>query len=265
MTDLSTRADELLAAHHGERPLVLPNVWDVSSARAVEEAGFPVVATSSRAIANVLGIADDDSSDPDLIFGHVGRISGALSCPVTADLEAAFGLTPSELVDRMLAVGVVGCNLEDSDHHGTGVLVDSGQQATFLSQVRSAANAKGVHVVINARVDCFIRHLGNDEEQLAEGIRRARLYFEAGADCVYPIALVDRERIAQFVSAMPGPVNVQARRDTPDLNELAQMGVRRVSLASGLFNLTYDYLRSSLGNLAKDGLAALWQEASKSH
>ncbi len=259
MTALAARADALLASHRGDRPLVLPNGWDVASAKIVEAAGFPVIATSSRAIASVLGLADDDSSDPDLIFDHVGRIAASVDRPVTADLEAGYRLSPSELVERMLAIGVVGCNLEDSDHHGSGVLVDAEQQAEYLSAVRSTAEAHGVHVVLNARVDCFIRRLGDDEEQLTEGIRRGRLYLQAGADCVYPIALVDGVRIARFFAAVPGSVNIQARRDGLGLEELAILGVRRVSLASGLFNLATEHLRAAVGLLADGGLVALWE------
>lgn len=258
MTSLERKADSLLTAHRGDRPLVLPNVWDVASARVVEEAGFPIVATSSRAIAAVFGLDDNDSSGADVIFDHLHRIAAAVDCPVTADLEAGYRLPAAELVDRMLAAGVVGCNLEDTDHHGDGVLIDAQRHASYLASVHEAALTSGVHVVINARIDCFIRQLGSEDEQLAEGIRRATQYFEAGADCVYPIALVDRTRIARFVASMNGPVNAQARRDGLGLDELTKLGVRRVSLASGLFNLGNDHLRMAVRQLAEGGLAALW-------
>lgn len=258
LTVLAKKADDLLHSHLGNRPLVLPNIWDVASARIVEGAGFPVVATSSRAIAGVLGLSDDNSSDPNLIFDHIGRIASAVQCPVTADLEAGYGLVPSELVERMLSAGVVGCNLEDSDHQESGGLVDSERQAEFLAGMRAAAEIQGIHVVINARVDCFIRHVGNDEEQLAEGVSRACRYLEAGADCVYPIALADRARIARFVSAVPGLINIQARQNGLDLDELSKLGVHRVSLASGLFNLMNEQLRTGLGHLVSGGLRDLW-------
>jgi len=258
VSTLAARADALLAAHRADAPLLLPNVWDVASAKVVEAAGFPVVATSSRAIAEVLGVADDDSSDPDLVFEHLGRLAASVDRPVTADLEAGYRLAPDELVERMLAAGIVGCNLEDTDHHGDEVLVDAARQAEYLAAVRAAAGAHGVHVVINARIDCFIRHLGDPPAQLAEALRRAERYLAAGADCVYPIALADRAAIASFVSSVPGPVNVTARPGGLSLGELAELGVRRVSLGSGLFNLAREHLRAVLARLGSDGLASLW-------
>jgi 2-methylisocitrate lyase-like PEP mutase family enzyme len=256
----ASKADALFDAHRGLEPLVLPNIWDAASARIVEEAGFPVVATSSRAIAGVLGMQDDDSSDPDVIFDFVARIADSVACPVTADLEAGYGLASEEFVDRLLSAGVVGCNLEDTDHHGSDVLVDAEKQAAFLADVRAAADARGVHVVINARVDSFIRHVGDEQEQLEEAIRRGRLYLEAGADWIYPIALGDRERIAQLTAALPGPVNGVARRGGLSIGELATLGVRRISFASGLFQLVSDQLRAAVRRLAEaPNPDALWQ------
>jgi len=260
-TTLVEKAQMLLDAHDGPMPLVLPNIWDVASAQIVAEAGFPIIATSSKAIAGVLGTRDDDSSDPDVIFKFIARIADSMSCPVTADLEAGYGLAPTELVERLLAAGIVGCNLEDSDHHGGDVLVDAKRQAAFLAEVRNAATDRGVHVVINARVDSFIRHVGDEQYQLEDAIRRGRLYLEAGADCVYPIALVDRERIAKLTKALPGPVNVTARRDGLSFDELAALGVSRISFASGLYQLANDHLRVAVRRLTESADPdALWQE-----
>lgn len=250
LDDLAAAAQSLLAAHHADTPLVLANVWDAASASAVEAAGFGYVATSSRAIAAVLGISDDDSSDPDLVFDWIARIARAASCPVTADLEAGFGLAPQKLVERLLGAGAVGCNLEDTDHHGDGTLVDAERQAAYLSQVRAAGDAAGVHVVINARVDTFIRPADDAQQQLDETIRRGRLYLAAGADCVYPIAMSRLDQVAAVVAAIPGPVNAMARRGGLPIGELASAGVRRISLASGLHHLVTDYLQELLAGLA---------------
>jgi 2-methylisocitrate lyase-like PEP mutase family enzyme len=251
-TALIAKAQALRDAHQDAGPLVLPNIWDVASARIVERAGFPVIATSSRAIAAVLGLHDDDSSDPDVIFGFAARIAAAVSCPVTADLEAGYRLAPAELVERLIDAGIVGCNLEDTDHHGSNVLIDSQQQVAFLAGVRAAADARGVHIVINARIDSFARHVGDEQEQLAEAIRRGRLYLDAGADCVYPIGLGDPQPIAQLVAALPGPVNVIAHRVGLSIGELAALGVRRISFGSGLFELAIEQLRVFTDQLAHD-------------
>lgn len=234
---LARKAELLLAAHGAERPLVLPNAWDVASARAVEAAGFPAVATSSRAIAAVLGEADDDTSDPDAIFSFVARIARAVSVPVTVDLEGGFGLSPVELVDRLLDAGAVGCNLEDTDHHGQGILLDADDQAASLAAVRDAGARRGVHVVLNARIDTLLRPSDDETAPVDETIRRARLYLRAGADCAYPMAVSSREDAAVLVEAIPGPVNLLARRGGLSIPELTALGARRISLASGVFAL----------------------------
>lgn len=256
---LGRKADALLALHDGARPLVLPNAWDVPSAKAVAAAGFPAVATSSRAVGDSMGEPDNDSSAPRLIFNGLSRIAAAVEVPVTADLQAGLGLDPDDFVDDALRAGVVGCNLEDTDHHGPGVLVDAERQAAFLAAVRDAAAARGVHLVINARIDTFVRKVGSPDEQAAEALRRARLYFEAGADCVYPIALGDREVIARLVRALPGPVNIIARRGGLTVPELASLGVRRISMGGGIHQLVMADLGVRLARLAAgESLADAW-------
>jgi 2-methylisocitrate lyase-like PEP mutase family enzyme len=243
-------AEGLLAAHRATTPLVLPNAWDVASARLVEAAGFPFVATSSRAVADVLGGHDDDSADPDIVFPFLARISDGVGVPVTADIERGYGLPPVELVDRLLEAGLVGCNLEDTDHHGEQDLVDADEQASFLRAVRAAADGAGVHVVINARVDTVLRRVGDLRAQLDEAIRRGRLYLEAGADCVYPIGLSHPEAIRELTGAVPGPVNVLARPDGPSVADLAASGVRRISFGGGVHRLVMDHLRAFLAGVA---------------
>lgn len=248
-SELCAAADGLLAAHHGNEPLVLPNAWDVGSARIVEELGFPAIATSSRAVANVLGERDDDTSDPDLIFPFLARVAAAVTCPVTADLEAGLGLSANVLVDRMLAAGIVGCNLEDTDHHGGGVLIDAGRQAAFLADVRAAADAAGVHVVINARIDTFVRKVGDARAQLDEAIRRGSLYLESGADCVYPIMLSDPSGIKEAVSRLRRPINIMARPGGSSIAELTALGVQRISFGSGLHAATMGAFREAVAAL----------------
>lgn len=246
---LADKAEVLLNLHRRTQPLVLPNVWDAASAWLVAEAGFPAVATSSHAVAAVLGCRDDDSNDPDTVFRFLARIAAAVTCPVTADIEAGYRLAPTEVVTRLLDAGIVGCNLEDSDHHGDGVLVPAERQAEFLAAVRTAADDRGVHVVLNARVDTFIRHHGAAEERLAETVRRGRLYLDAGADCVFPIGLSDPEQIARLVAALPGPVNVLMHRGRSGIAALQALGVHRISLGSGIFTVGQDAVRPLLAEL----------------
>jgi 2-methylisocitrate lyase-like PEP mutase family enzyme len=231
MGDLPTAAEALRSLH---RPtLVLPNVWDAASAKLAEDAGCAAIATSSHAVADACGVADTDVLGPDLAFAAVRAIASAVSVPVTADLEAGYGLPAGELVERLLAAGAVGCNLEDTDHHGDGVLVDAGRQAARIAAVKEAGRAAGVDLVLNARTDAYARRLGTPAEQLEESLRRGRLYRQAGADCVYPILASDASHLSTLVSEL-GTVNVMARAGVPGLDELRAMGVARVSVGSGL-------------------------------
>ncbi|MEV6812998.1 isocitrate lyase/phosphoenolpyruvate mutase family protein, partial [Micromonospora sp. NPDC051296] len=171
------------------------------------------------------------------MFAAVARVARAVPVPVTADLERGYGLRPADLVDRLLAAGAVGLNLEDSDPR-TGALVDAGEQADLLAEVRAAADAAGVAIVINARIDVFIQQAGDPTQRPAEAIRRARRYRAAGADCVYPIVLADLAALRSFVEAVEAPVNALARPGAPAVAELAALGVARVSYGTGLYAAT---------------------------
>jgi 2-methylisocitrate lyase-like PEP mutase family enzyme len=234
---LTERAKELAALHRGERPLLLPNAWDAASAQVLEGAGFPAIATSSSAVAGSLGYPDGEAAPAAEMLAAVARIAAVSSVPVTADLEAGYGLPPVEIVERLLEAGAVGCNLEDSDNRSGG-LVDPGRQAERLAEVRAAADVAGVGLVINARVDVYLHQVGTPGQRLAEALRRARQYLEAGADCVFPILVSDEESIAELVRDAGGPVNVLYQPGTPSLRRLAELGVARVSFGGGLHRAT---------------------------
>jgi 2-methylisocitrate lyase-like PEP mutase family enzyme len=247
---LAERADALRRLHAGPRPLVLPNAWDVASARLVAKDRFPVVATSSGAIAATLGYEDNDSMPVDEAFGVIARITRSVSVPVTADVEAGYGLSPEDMVERLLDAGAVGCNLEDTDHHGAAGLVDADEHAERLRAVRHAATEAGVEVVLNARIDVLGRE-GDRRELFEEAVRRARLYRRAGADCVFPIRLADDELIGEFVRRVEGPVNIVAA-GAPPLARLAELGVARVSFAGFLMNQLYGAHEAKLSKIAAE-------------
>ena len=246
MADLSQHARTLRSLHFGPEPLLLPNAWDVASARVVAEAGFPVIATSSHAVAASLGYPDADAMPADVAFAAVARIAAGVDLPVTADLEAGYGLAAPQFVERLLGAGAVGCNLEDTDHHGDEVLRPMELQEEWLHAVRAAAEAAGVPIVINARIDVFIRQYGDAGSRVTEAIRRGKAYMAAGADCLYPIGLTDRDAIATFVQSVAAPVNIWLRPDGPSRAELAALGVARISLAAGLFRQAMTGLRQAL-------------------
>lgn len=243
------KAATLRELHVPGHPLVLPNAWDAASARMVEAAGFPVVATSSFAMAAVLGYQDGEEAPLEDVLGYAARIARAVSVPVTVDFERGYGLAPAELVERFLATGAVGLNLEDSDP-ATGELVDPAEQADFLAGVREAA---GAGLVINARTDSFVRRAGSPDEQLAASIERGKRYLEAGADCVYPIAASGPEAVRALVEELPGPVNTGFGQGGLSLAELTGLGVARVSFGPSLQQHLYKQFGTALLTAVENG------------
>jgi 2-methylisocitrate lyase-like PEP mutase family enzyme len=234
LTSLVSDARRLRDLHRAPEPLILPNAWDVASARAMERAGAAAVATTSSGVAEALGYPDGEAIPAAEMFAAVARISAAVSVPVTADLEAGYGLAADELVDRLLDAGAVGLNLEDTDHAGDPHLLEVGAAAERIHAVRSAADDAGVPIVINARIDSFLRGSGGPDAQLDDALRRGRAYLAAGADCIYPIWLTDAKAIERLVRELQAPVNVLLRPGVPDIARLAALGVRRISVGGGL-------------------------------
>ena len=245
------KAARLRALHVGGDPLVLANAWDAASARMVEAAGFAAVATSSNAIAATLGYEDGEAAPVEEMLAACGRIARAVGLPVTVDFERGYGLAPAELVERIAATGAAGLNLEDSDPP-SGEMIEVGEQAEFLAAVRAAAQAAGVDLVINARTDSFLRRVGSPQEQLAASLERGERYLAPGADCVYPIGVVETDAIRALVAGIPGPVNVVYGRGALTLAALADLGVARVSFGPALQRLVYDRFGAALSALAAD-------------
>jgi 2-methylisocitrate lyase-like PEP mutase family enzyme len=246
--DLKTHADRLRALHHADEMLVLANVWDAASATIVAEAGFPAVATASAAISAMLGYPDGEGAPWQEMFAAAGRVARTVSVPVTVDAEAGYGMQPRELVDRLLDIGAVGCNLEDTDHRAGG-LVEAGAHAQWLAGVRSAADDAEVPIVINARVDTFLTTSGiPEQDRLAEAIRRGRLYRDAGADCVYPIGVRHKRDIATLVTELPGPVNGNTG-EYLDLSTLQELGVARVSYGPRFYRAAMADLKTTVQEL----------------
>ncbi|MFA1546842.1 isocitrate lyase/phosphoenolpyruvate mutase family protein [Actinomadura chokoriensis] len=229
MTDNAARLREL---HRPGDPLLLPNVWDAGSAKTVQEAGFPALATASAAVSAMLGYPDHEGAPVEEMFAAAGRVIRAATVPVTVDAEAGYGLEPAELVERLLAIGAAGCNLEDTY---AGELAEPKAQAEYLAAVRDAA---GDALVINARVDTFIAKVSDPVEA---AIERGRLYLAAGADCVYPIT-APMDAVPALVKGLPGPVNANNFPGT-SLDDLAAAGVARVSYGPMAYLRTLETLK----------------------
>lgn len=259
---LRRKAESLRALYGGDRPLVLANAWDAASARLFEDAGFPALATTSAGIAYAWGLADGEHITRKQMLESVRRIAAAVSVPVTADLEAGYG-PGAEAVARtvrdLVAAGAVGLNLEDARGRSRRVLLAAPIHAERVFAARAAGAERGVPVVINARTDVF--HFGPPSpERVAEAVERGNAYLEAGADSVFVPFVHDRETIAALVRGIRGPVNILAAPGTPSVAELWALGVRRVSVGSGIARAAFGLARRVARELHDQGTYALIQE-----
>jgi 2-methylisocitrate lyase-like PEP mutase family enzyme len=235
VTALGEQARRLRELHRPGDPVVLPNAWDPPSARRLAATGAAALATTSVGVAEALGYEDGEVTPAEEMLAAVGRIAAAVELPVTADLEAGYGLSPDELVAGLLDAGAVGLNQEDTDHT-TGRLADPDAHAERLAAIKDAGRSAGVDVVLNARVDSFMRAApdADPEAVLDDAVARGRRYAEAGADCVYPFAARGRAAIRRLVDEVGAPVNIVAVPTGLGRRELAELGVARVSFGGGL-------------------------------
>jgi 2-methylisocitrate lyase-like PEP mutase family enzyme len=216
--------------HAGPELLVLPNAWDVASARIFEAAGFPAIATTSAGVANSIGYADGERLTRDEMLEVVARIVRSVSVPVSADVEAGYG-DPAGTAQALVDLGAVGMNLEDSK---SWVLVDLAEQVKSIESIRAKSD-----IVINARSDVYLRASGEDPGDLFEqAVERLNAYRKAGADSLFAPGVRDPEIIGKLARAVDGPLNILAVAGTPPITELQRLGVRRVTIGSGAMRAT---------------------------
>jgi 2-methylisocitrate lyase-like PEP mutase family enzyme len=227
------RAEQLLSLHRGPL-LLLPNAWDALSAKVLEETGVNAIATTSAGVAWSLGYADGEKIPWHEMLAAIERVASAVRVPVTADIEGGFSSTTPDLIHRteeVIRAGACGINLEDGLDHGASLRsVDDASER--IAAVRRTAAKLGIPLVINARTDVYLRAGGNDPAVFEETLSRCQAYVAAGADCVYPLGLVDLPQITRLVAALKHPVNIIGRRGTPSLADLQAAGVARVSTAT---------------------------------
>lgn len=242
--------------HRGPKALLLPNVWDVASARIIEEAGFGAIATTSAGIAFSLGYPDGQKISPEEMLARIGRIARAVKVPVTADVEAGYGGRPEDAARtarEVIEAGAVGLNLEDSTSDPQRPLVDLALQLEKIRAVREAALNAGVLLVLNARTDIYLDQVGAPETRYAETIKRVIAYRDAGADCLFVPGVREVDTISKLVRDAQAPVNILAGPGSPSIPELEQLGVARVSLGSGPMRATLGLLRRMAEELHSSG------------
>jgi 2-methylisocitrate lyase-like PEP mutase family enzyme len=265
LSSQTQKAQEFAKLHRGPGILVLMNVWDVAGARIVEEAGFKATATTSAGIANSLGCSDGQRIGRDEMLRVVERIASAVSIPVTADMEAGYGMTPKDVAETAKAViqaGAVGMNFEDGTGRPGQPLEDLSLQIQKISAIREAAVSSGVPLVLNARTDVYLNGVGDASGRLEHSILRANAYAEAGADCLFVPGVRNETVIRDLVRGIRGPVNILAGPGTPGVRSLERLGVARVSVGSGPMRATLSLIQRIARELLENGTYAAFTESS---
>ena len=236
------KVEQFRKLHAGPRILLLPNAWDVVSARIFEDAGFPAIGTTSAGVASALGYADGQHIAGEDMLQAVYRIASAVSVPVTADIESGYQ-DPLRTARQVVEAGAVGLNLEDEDG-----LADLDRQVSLIRAIRA-----GTHLVINARSDIFLARVGDEGTRFERTVQRLNAFREAGADCLFAPGVRDAETIARLVDAVHGPLNILATAGTPAVAELERMGVARVSVGSGPARAALGLVRRIAAELRDQG------------
>jgi len=233
---------------------VLPNAWDVITARVIESAGFAAIATSSAGVAWALGYADGERISRGEMLAVVRRIASSVHVPVTADMEAGYGTTPeaaAETARGVIAAGAVGLNLEDGTNDGR--LADVALQQDRIRAMREAGAAASVPLVINARTDAFEVKEWSPTERLTAAVRRANAYRAAGADCLFVPHVSDAATIEGLAREIEGPLNVIAGPPAPTIPELERLGVKRASLGPRVVQAALGLVRRAAMELRERG------------
>ena len=264
MAQEQAKAASFRVLHSGREILLLPNVWDVASARLIEESGFKAAATSSAGIAFSLGYPDGQRISREQMLAVIARIAKAVRVPVTADVEAGYGKTPEDASRTARAVveaGAVGMNLEDAVADSPSVLVELPLQLEKIRAVREMASRLRIPLVLNARTDMYLLQIGDPAERYDETVRRLSAFREAGADCVFAPGLRDAPTIGRLVADLKCPINILAGPGSPSVPELSKLGVARVSLGSATMRATVGCLRRIAQELKATGTYSNLEDA----
>jgi 2-methylisocitrate lyase-like PEP mutase family enzyme len=262
--ELKIKAEKLRALHSGPGALLLPNVLDVATARIVEDAGFPAIATTSAGIAFAQGFPDGQKIPADRMMSAISATALAVSVPVTADVEAGYGTTPESAATtarNVMEAGAVGMNFEDATGDPGHPLADLSVQLERIRAIRETASKFDVPLVLNARTDVYLLQVGAPATRYDATVKRLRAFRDAGADCVFVPGLRDAETIGRLVTDLKCPVNILAGPGSPSVTELSSLGVKRISLGSGPMRAAMGFLRQLAEELKGSGTYKSLQDA----
>jgi|RhiMethySRZTD1v2_1073278.scaffolds.fasta_scaffold18069_7 2-methylisocitrate lyase-like PEP mutase family enzyme len=240
---------------------IVPNAWDVGSARLLEDAGFAALATTSAGVAFSLGYADHGYAAPaarverEAMLERVREMASAIAVPLTADLEAGYGASPdkvAETIRKAIEAGASGGNIEDHSGNRQAPLYDFELAVDRIRAARAAIDASGEIFVLNARTDGL---LVDPAHAFAECVRRANAFRAAGADCIFVPGAADRETIGRLVREIDAPLNVVAglSGNALSLADLAELGVRRVTIGGSLVRALYFRIREAAKEMLERG------------
>ena len=244
---LQERAQALLALHQPGNPVILPTVWDAWSARLAVDAGFAALTVGSHPLADSIGKADQEGMTFEDVLTRVKQITAAVDVPISVDIESGYGESSTRLITGLLDAGAVGLNIEDTVHSEGGRLRSSTEHAELVGALRKAADAAGVHVVINARTDLFLRQDGDESDRVDRAIARLKESAAAGADSLYPVGRHDPDTLRRLATELPLPINAIALPDQSDPASFGPLGVGRISFGP--------FLQAALSGRAKEILA----------
>jgi 2-methylisocitrate lyase-like PEP mutase family enzyme len=244
---LADRATGLLTLHQPGNPVILPTVWDAWSARLATDAGFAALTIGSHPVADSIGKPDNEGMSFDDVLTRVAQITAAVDVPVSVDIESGYGLPAGRLIEGLLSVGAVGLNIEDTVHSEGKRLRSASEHAELVGALRSAADAAGVHVVVNARTDLFLRKDGDDSDRVERAVARLTEAAAAGADVLYPVGRHDPQTLRRLATELPLPINAIALPDQDDPTSFGPLGVGRISFGP--------FLQAALSGRAKELLA----------
>ena len=237
---------------HSAGCFVMPNPWDVGSARALEQLGFKALATTSAGLAWTLGRRDTQASR-DQVLDHLRLIAGAVGVPVNADFEGGYAVDPAGVaanVTMAVDTGIAGLSIEDSSGDDAEPLVDFDLAVRRVAAAREAIDRSGTGVVLTGRSEGFV--CGRPD--IDETIRRLRAYAEAGADCLYAPRVDRLEHVSAIVAAVaPKPVNLLVNSPFTTVAEAARLGVRRISVGGTLARTAWDGFLEAAGEIADSG------------
>ncbi len=241
--------------HHNGRLLVLPNIWDPLGALLLESLGYPAVATASAAIAFANGYPDGEKIPFDDLLPILQRIVRCVKIPVTADIESGYAenkILLKENIKKLIDVGIVGINLEDSAPDAK-IIIPVDAQCAKISLVKETTIAMGSALFINARTDVYLKENAlSENEKRSATIQRGKAYREAGADGFYPIFLKNKEDIEAIIQEVALPVNLLLLPGIPGFDTLKTMGVSRLSLGPGFLKTSVNALKSIAEKLLQE-------------